>query len=180
MHNNSKNIVKNILSVQRHARLCQQIVLKKINIQSLFQKSKPLVTLLILLLFSGLLIPANGQCDNSQRRDAYKLLNGATYLRDLKIDLPESRSKKPATEEKPFMMNKGSRYRFAVVADPTKSGIPIVRIFDQFKDYVVADKGTSSNVFDFICNKTQIYTISVHFQEGKDGCCIFMMAMVEQ
>ncbi|MDD2564991.1 MAG: hypothetical protein PHU27_12330 [Salinivirgaceae bacterium] len=135
---------------------------------------------IILFLISGLL-PQDvmGQCDNNLRRDAYKLLDGATYLRDMKISLAASKSKNPDKEEKPFMMNKGNRYRFVVASDPSKPGVPVIRIFDQFKDYVVSDKGTPTVAFDFICKKTQIYKISVNFQEGKDGCCIFMMSMVE-
>ena len=151
-----------------------------IKSNSNIKPAKHLCIIVILFLISGLL-PQNamGQCDNNLRRDAYKLLDGATYLRDMKVSLASSKSKNPDTEEKLFMMNKGSRYRFVVASDPSKPGVPVIRIYDQFKDYVVSDKGIPTVTFDFICKKTQIYKISVNFQEGKDGCCIFMMSMVE-
>ncbi len=121
----------------------------------------------------------SAQCDNSLRREAYKSIEGGTYLRDYKVTFPETRAKKPTSDEKSIVMNKGSRYRFSVAADPTKPGKPIVRIFDQHTDYITVDNGAQSAVFDFMCNKTQVYYISVHFQDGKEGCCIMMLGLMD-
>jgi hypothetical protein len=121
---------------------------------------------------------AQAQCDNNQRREAFKSIEGGTYLRDYKVAFPESRAKKPTTDEKNMVMNKGSRYRFSVAADPSKPGKPVIRIYDQHTEYITVDNGAQSAVFDFMCNKTQVYYISVHFQNGQEGCCIMMLGLM--
>ena len=144
-------------------------------------KSTNLSPFLFFVLFLIGIIPnsVSAQCDNNLRREAYKSLGNGTYLRDIKVNIPDCNPKKPTVDEKTMMMNKGSRYRFVLQSDPTKPGKPAIRIFDQFTDYINVDKGTPSTVFDFMCNKTQVYYISVYFQDGKDGCCIVMMGLME-
>ncbi|HON18975.1 MAG TPA: hypothetical protein PK990_07385 [Salinivirgaceae bacterium] len=134
-----------------------------------------LIIFLSILLFNA--INLNAQCDNNQRRDAYKQLAGATYLRDFKISLPEKSGRKIPVEELSMIMNKGSRYRFVAQGDPTRPGNPVVIIYDNFQEYVNAENGTQTVIFEFECTKTQVYNIQVSFQNGKDGCCILMLGL---
>lgn len=136
---------------------------------------------LLLLLVIAVVFQAQNsfaQCDNSQRREAYKRLDGGTYLRDFKVSLPEKSGRRVPVEELSVLLNKGSRYRFVAQGDPQRPGNPVVRIYDQFQEYVVAENGTQTVVFEFECNKTQVYNIQVYFQNGKDGCCILMLGLM--
>lgn len=137
---------------------------------------------LVLLLFISVQQLATAQCDNDLRREAYKEIEHGTYIRDFKISMAESRPRKPATEEKSFALNKGNRYRFVIMKDPTRTGNPVLTIFDHHTDYAIGQvaAGATSQILDFVCNKTQVYTISVHFENGKDGCCILMIGLMNK
>lgn len=121
---------------------------------------------------------AAAQCDNNQRREAYKSLGSGTYLRDIKVSLPASKPKKPATKSHVISMNKGSRYRFVLVADPELPGKPALRISDEFTEYITLDNGSLNSSIEFSCKKTQAYNVEVFFQGGQDGCCILMLGLM--
>lgn len=145
------------------------------------QKSHNYIKLIVVFIVAITLFKpqhSHAQCDNSLKRAAYKGIETGTYLRDFRISLPDSKAKKPVTEEKNVILNKGNRYRFSVSADPTLVGKPVVKIFDPSVEYITAENGTQSVIFDFVCNKTQVYYVSVSFQNGQEGCCILMLALM--
>ena len=155
--------------------------LKFINITIKSGQNKSIYKIIfVLLFFLSIHTFSSAQCDNNLRREAYKAIEGGTYIRDFKISLAESKPKKPTTDEKSIMLNKGNRYRFVIMKDPTRQGNPIVRIYDQHTDYAtnLVATGSTTQIFDFVCNKTQVYNISIHFENGKDGCCILMMGLM--
>jgi len=139
-----------------------------------------LKTVFILAVFLVICKGLNAQCDNNLRREAYKLIEGGTYIRDFKVSLNESKPKKPATDEKSIILSKGNRYRFVIIKDPMREGEPVLRVFDQHTEYAtnLTAGNNSAQAFDFICTNTQVYSLSVHFQNGKDGCCILMLGLM--
>jgi len=150
-----------------------------LNIKKLILFFSTALILFLLLIFTTNSLKA--QCDNNLRREAYKAIEGGTYIRDFRIAIGESKPKKPATEEKSVILSKGNRYRFVIIKDPTREGDPILKIYDQHREFATNAFGDGSvQVFDFVCNNTQVYKLSVHFQQGKDGCCILMLGLMEK
>ena len=133
----------------------------------------------VFIFFISISVDVKAQCDNSLKREAYKSIESGTYLRDFRISLPCGKPKNPPTEEKNIILNKGSRYRFSVASDPITEALPVIRIYDTSTEYITVDNGTLSVYFDFVCNKTQVYYVSVSFKNGQDGCCILMLGLMD-
>ncbi len=133
----------------------------------------------VFILSIAIPVEVKAQCDNSLKREAYKSIESGTYLRDFRISLPGGRAKNPPTDEKNIILNKGSRYRFSIASDPLLEAIPVIRIYDSSTEYITVDNGTMSVHFDFVCNKTQVYYVSVSFKNARDGCCILMLGLME-
>ena len=123
------------------------------------------------------------QCGNDLIEKCRSENGGAKYLKHFRTRFEQAKNKKKIpTNEIPLMLNKGNHYRFNVSNDESKPGKAVLQLLDKGSllgsSYDEAT-GKEYKSFDFMCTKTGIYTLSMYFIDGKEGCAIGMVSFVE-
>jgi len=109
------------------------------------------------------------------------LADNAMYLKELKVKLKAKESgKKAPVARYSLMLNKGNHYRFSVCNAKEFSGKAIVQLYD--KDRLLGSSYMAKKhypAFDFICKKTAVYKVLISFEDGKSGCAVGILSMID-
>ncbi|MFW5656043.1 MAG: hypothetical protein ACOC0C_00390 [Bacteroidota bacterium] len=107
----------------------------------------------------------------------------ATYLKDFVVDLgPAEADGRPPQSKFSMVLSKNTVYKFTVCNSDTKPGKGVIQLFDTNRmlgsSYMEAT-GKDYQGFEFKCQKTGVYHLFVHFQEGKPGMAVCIISYVE-
>lgn len=114
---------------------------------------------------------------------AQKVMTDAKYIREYRARLAESDAEKPSVARFSVLLTKGSTYRFNVCSALDFEGEAVLQLFDG--DEIVAstfhqNSKTNFRAFEMQCNKTAIYNIYISFIEGKQGCAVGVLSLVNK
>lgn len=135
--------------------------------------------------FSFLLISfsVSAQCDNDFINTCSTSGGEAKYIKHFRIRFAESPNVKKRSEGNfTLMLMKGSHYRFLICNDPSKPGSTIMELsndFSQFGSNYNAQTDSEYRAFDFVCSKTGPYYIKMFFKDGKEGCGVCVLTLVQ-
>lgn len=108
---------------------------------------------------------------------------GATYLKDFRVKLPAAQKGKPMPIARfKIMLNSGNHYRFNVAKAQEFQGVPIIQLYEGKKllgTSYLASKDKDFKMFDFLCSKTTTYELIITFKDGKAGCAVAVLSLVE-
>ncbi len=139
--------------------------------------------LFIIIFFSFTTVDLYAQCNSELQDKCYEMIKGTTYLKDFKVRLqPAQKNKKAPIAKYSIALSKGAHYRFTVTNDKYKDSQAIIQVYDANRlvgTNYVKDSEKIYPVFDFVCNKTAVYTILISFKDGKDGCSVAMLSLVK-
>jgi len=109
------------------------------------------------------------------------LAENAMYLKELKVKLKAKEAgKKAPVARYSLMLNKGNHYRFSVCNAKEFSGKAIVQLYD--KDRLLGSSYMGKKhypAFDFVCKKTAVYKVLISFEDGKAGCAVGILSMID-
>ena len=141
---------------------------------------KIIISLGILVLSLG----AYSQCNNTLVTVcSTSLPDNATYLKELKVRLkPQESGKAAPIARYSLMLSKGNHYRFLICNAKEFSGKAIIQLYD--KDRLLgtsyfAKTGKHYPAFDFICQKTAVYKVLISFEDGKEGCAVGILSLID-
>lgn len=143
---------------------------------------KRLTTILLLMLIAKTF--AFSQCNQNLVDFCIgKISADATYLREYRVRLAESDAKEPAVARFSTLLTKGNTYRFNVCSALDFEGEAVLQIND--RSSIVAstfDKTTKTNYsgLEMSCNKTGIYNIYISFVDGRPGCAVGVISLVNK
>ncbi|MBN2669637.1 MAG: hypothetical protein JXR60_10460 [Bacteroidales bacterium] len=113
-----------------------------------------------------------------------KLSDDATYLKELRARLQahESGQQMPVARFS-LLLNKGNHYRFNICNAEEFEGQAILQLYD--KDKLLGTSYFSKTKkhypsFDFICPKTGVYKVLISFEDGKEGCAVGILSLVNK
>ena len=142
---------------------------------------KYILTLSISLLTLGSLF---SQCNSSLVTIcSAKLPDNATYLKELKVKLkPKEAGKAAPVARYSLMLSKGNHYRFSICNATEFDGKAIIQLYD--KDRLLgssyfAKTGKHYPAFDFVCQKTAVYKVMISFENGKEGCAVGILSLID-
>ncbi len=149
---------------------------------------KIISTLILALFFIGFNTYTKAQCRQQFVYSCAKDNGNAIYLRDFNVKLRRQKSgdKNPPEARFSVVLNKGTRYRFNI-CDPDGPGKTVLRLMDGNKKLAstsVIDKATNKvknyPSFDFVCQKSAIYHVSIYRKDGAKGCAVGILSFVEK
>lgn len=110
-------------------------------------------------------------------------IKNTIYLKDFKIRLKKAKkNQNPPMAKFIVVLNNNTRYRFNICNAKDFEGKGVIQLYDdtrlQGSSYDPAT-GKSYNGFDFVCNKTGVYSIVFHFKAGKEGCAVGLLSYVK-
>ncbi len=110
---------------------------------------------------------------------ASKAGNGAVYLKDFQVKLPEAKEgERPPMFQQAIVLRGNNLYRFNLC---DKQGEAVIRIYDSSRMVLTSydpATGKNNNPIQFLCRKTGPYNIVITFKEGKAGESIGIMSHV--
>lgn len=113
-----------------------------------------------------------GQCGTNkcvQNIERYTLLK--SY--DIELEARKGQMERPPEASFPVVLSKGNRYRIAGCPNKMESSTDMVYGLYLGTTLISTNKSKSGKTyaaFEFICNKTGVYYLKVHFSEGAKGC----------
>ncbi len=109
---------------------------------------------------------------------------GATYMKDFRVKLPASQPGKPKPIARfKIMLNAGTHYRFNVAKAKEFAGAPVIQLYEGKRllgTSYLASKDKDFKMFDFLCSKTTTYELIITFRNGKAGCAVAIMSLVQK
>jgi hypothetical protein len=128
----------------------------------------------------------NAQCKEQRVYHCARLGGNAIYLRDFNTKLKAVRSERDINGTKwPVVLNRGTRYRF-ILCEQTDIGTKEVKLtlFDTKNpetDPINSTEKTGSEMFDFVCQRSGVYYVSIRFMDGKgkkQTCAVGILSFV--
>ena len=112
------------------------------------------------------------------------LAKNAMYLKELKVRLKAKEAgKKAPVARYSLLLNKGTHYRFNICNAKEFKGKAIIQLYDRDRllgtSYIAKTK-KHYPAFDFICQKTAVYKVLISFEDGKEGCAVGILSMIEK
>jgi len=132
---------------------------------------------------------ANAQCKQQVVYNCATNNGKAIYLRDFNTKLRKGRGGADSGTKWAVVLNKGTHYRFNLCAQSGYEKSVVLTLFDarhpeKTKPYAQT-KSTgdpkTNNRFDFICQKSGTYYVSIRFKkgvEGKKSCAVGVLSFV--
>lgn len=137
---------------------------------------------IVLFFLVHMALKVNAQCDQAFIDKCADNGENVKYVKHFRIRFEESKSEKKRSEMSfSVMLNKGNHYRFITCNDPSKPGITIIELSDDFGNFGGNYNGQTDKeykAFDFLCTKTGPYYLKMFFKDGKAGCGVCVMALV--
>jgi len=136
----------------------------------------------LILLFFLTVQTSFAQCDQAFIDQCSTSGGSVKYIKHFRIRFVESSKQQGQSEGKfSVILNKGSHYRFYTCNDATKPGQTFVELISDFGNFggnFNPDTGAEYKAFDFVCNKTGPYYLTMHFKDGKEGCGVCVLTLV--
>lgn len=152
--------------------------------------------LIISLIFAAFFIVGNKQEAKAQCKQqlVYQCATNndrAIYLRDFNAKLRKGRQGAPPSAARfSVVLNKGTHYRFNLCNPKGFEGKTIMTLYDNkhpddgkshhASTFDVASE-TDYSSFDFVCNKSGVYYVSIKFKDGEDkkkSCAVGILSFV--
>ena len=109
---------------------------------------------------------------------------GATYLRDFKVELEAARPGLPEPVAKYSMvLNKNTQYRLSVCNSEASQGRGIIKIFDNrgmIGSNYISSTDTDYQFFDIQIQSTGVYHIFISFKDGLPGTAVAVLSFVSR
>ena len=149
-----------------------------------------IISLLFLaFIVGGISENTKAQCKQQVVYQCATNIDKAIYLRDFNTKLRKGKAGQLSGMKWAVVLNKGTHYRFTLCTQSGFEKSVVLTLFDakhpektnpyQVTKYTGNRK--TSNRFDFICNKSGTYYISIRFKEGveaKKSCAVGILAFV--
>ena len=128
---------------------------------------------------------AKAQCKQQRVYHCARQGGNAIYLRDFNTKLKAVRSARDINGNKwPVVLNRGTRYRF-ILCTPTGFANDVkLTLFDtrhpESRPWNSTEK-SGKNIFDFVCERSGVYYISIRFKEGRGKrktCAVGILSFV--
>lgn len=145
------------------------------------------------LIFIAFIIGANAEKANAQCKQqvVYNCAtnNGkAIYLRDFNTKLRKAKGDAKSGSKYAVVLNKGTHYRFNLCTQSGYEKSVVLTLFDgrnpEEKPYAKTESTSdpkTNNRFDFICQKSGTYYVSIRIKEGasvKKTCAVGILSFV--
>jgi len=111
-----------------------------------------------------------------------KISDDATFIREYRARLAEKATAEIPVARYSVLLTKGNTYRFNICSAMEYEGEGVIQLFDE--EQLVAStfhakSKTNFQAFEFSCNKTAIYKMYISFLEGKEGCAVTVLSLVD-
>lgn len=140
-------------------------------------------------LLMGFATNVDAQCKQQLVYQCATQTEKAIYLRDFNTKLKREKDVEETGMKWTVVLNKGTQYRFSLCAPDGFQDLVVLTLYDSDhpenskpwgSTYV---KATNQDLksFDFICNKTAMYYISIRFKAGvgdKKACAVGILSFV--
>jgi hypothetical protein len=128
---------------------------------------------------------AFSQCNQSLIDNCVSgLKSNLTYLHQYKTKLgPAADKASPPVARFSVLLTKGNVYQFNVCSALDFEGEAILQLLDgtsPIANTYNPKTKTNYKAFKFQCNKSAIYNIYISFVEGKPGCAVGLVSMVDK
>lgn len=142
---------------------------------------------IISLIFALFLVNpvVNAQCKQQFVYSCAQKNGNAIYLRDFNVKFKRQKKKDEPNEQRfSVVLNKGTNYRFNICTPEDIEGQAVLSLFDDKgikKNEFVAStcfKGKYYESFDFRCNKSAIYYVTIGMKDGEKGCAVGILSFV--
>lgn len=144
---------------------------------------KRLLIFLLTIMGIGFAEMADAQCKQQLYYSCAQDDNKATFQRGFNIKLKRENATDETGQKFTQVLNKGSRYRFKLCVPEGYENQAVLTLFDSTHPEnsnplgSTFDKATGKDLpsFDFVCNKTAMYYVSIRYKAGKGdkkGCAI--------
>lgn len=131
----------------------------------------------------------NAQCKQQLVYQCATQTEKAIYLRDFNTKLRVDKSSDETGRKWTVVLNKGTQYRFSLCAPDGYQDKVVLTLYDSEHPESTKPWGTTFDKasgqdrksFDFVCNKTAMYYISIRFKEGvgdSKGCAVGILSFV--
>lgn len=141
---------------------------------------KVLNTILLILIAKSF---AFSQCNQKLVDYCTSKLNDDTkYIREYRAKLGQSKTEEIPVARYSVLLTKGNTYRFNICSALDYEGDGIIQLYDGNKIVASSYHAPSKTTFDIVefeCNKTAIYKLYISFKDGKRGCSVGVLSLVE-
>jgi len=144
--------------------------------------------LFIAFIVGGISKDASAQCKQQVVYQCATNIDKAIYLRDFNTKLRKGKKGKKSGTRWAVLLNRGTHYRFTLCTQGNFENSVVLTLFDakhpETKPYQITKytgNKRTSNRFEFICNKTGTYYLSIRFKKGKEAkksCAVGIMSFV--
>ncbi|NOZ45451.1 MAG: hypothetical protein GXO79_01565 [Chlorobi bacterium] len=139
------------------------------------------LVLLIAILFPVIL---NAQCNKELIKLGMKDINGAQFLKEFPVKLNKGkRGKMPPQAIYTVMLKKGNQYRLNIKNDSLNKTFAILQLADDYSVYGSTynpNENIRKDTFDFFCNKSGTYYLTIKFKDKKEGCAVGIISKVKE
>ena len=147
------------------------------------------IILVFAILCFGQATTADAQCKQQLVYQCATQTEKAIFLRDFNTKLKRESATDETGMKFTVVLNKGTRYRFSLCAPDGYQDQVVLTLYDSGHPEnsnplgTTFDKAakTDAKSFDFLCNKTAMYYVSVRFKPGmgdKKGCAVGILSFV--
>ena len=145
--------------------------------------------LFLAFIVGGVSEKSNAQCKQQVVYQCATNIDRAIYLRDFNTKLRKGKKGHGSGTKWAVVLNKGTHYRFTLCTQGGFENSVILTLFDArhpetSKPYQVTKytgNRKTNNRFDFICNKSGTYYLSIRFKNGKESkksCAVGILSFV--
>jgi len=146
-------------------------------------KKWTLIILIILGCFSSVNLRA--QCDDGLIAEVADALGNFNYMKDYKVRMEKmkKKNKMPPQISYSIILNEGKKYRFIINYAEDLPGKLKFEMFGQRSGIVLTNYDGLSNKYyngvEFQCKATAMYTVSLSFSDGQEGCGVVIVGFDE-
>ncbi|SMO57868.1 hypothetical protein SAMN06265379_10355 [Saccharicrinis carchari] len=140
------------------------------------------ILILALLMLSVVYTTTDAQCGDDLLKKALKEMGDAQYIKDFNIDLTNvKKDTKTGYVKFSVILNSRSHYKFNTTDGAGNSEKVIMQLYDGDKMLVSNyEGGKMYEAFEFICQKSKVYSLVFSYQGGAEGCSKAVMSLVKQ
>jgi len=150
---------------------------------------KIIITLIFALLFVGVINTTTiAQCKQQVVYNCATDNDRAIYLRDFNTKLKKEKKGQESGTKWTVVLNKGTRYRFNLCTPDGIEDKIIMVLYDNshpennpYGSTIDPTTGKDRKNFDFICQKSGMYYISINYKDGlgdRKACAVGIMSFV--
>ena len=124
------------------------------------------------------------QCDDNLITEVAGNLDKYNYLKDYKVWIPKAKKNKlPTIASYNLILNKGKKYRFLINDAEEFKGRLKFEMYAEGKGMVLTNYDGVTDTYyagvEFNCTATAMYTISISFSEGEEGCGVVIVGFLD-